>query len=406
MKNNNLENSKKKLTLIITVIITLIAVFIGVWLLSWKYITEHRKNVYEFEKFTNSISSTKVTNINKLFELIERRPWFENYKKDELKERMRDFIPWNIIILNEWNLVSYKIIEKIDDYKMEDIISESSLKRKQIEWVLSKKIIIGSYDIFVFKKLKYDFWDYLFDVFIFLISIVFLSLWFYYIWLKFVSKALKPVEENLKDMQDFIHNAGHELKTPISVIHSNLQLIKETKKFEKDLVKELLFEINKLNHLIESLVELSNITSSENTEKIDLDEEIQVLIKDLKLDAYKKKIKINYKKIQNNILIINKQYFYILLSNIIQNAIKYTSKWWQIDITLDTESLKIKDNWYWISKQDLDKIFDRFYMWTSSRNSEGYGIWLSLVKKIADIYNWKIEVKSKLEKGSEFKINF
>jgi signal transduction histidine kinase len=105
-------------------------------------------------------------------------------------------------------------------------------------------------------------------------------------------------------------------------------------------------------------------------------------------------------------LIINKQHFYILFSNLLWNAIKYTNNSWKIDIHLNNYKLSIKDNWLWISAIDKEKIFDRFYMWEKSRNNEGHGIWLSLVKKIADIYRWKIIVNSELGKGSEFILIF
>lgn len=62
----------------------------------------------------------------------------------------------------------------------------------------------------------------------------------------------------------------------------------------------------------------------------------------------------------------------------------------------------ISDTGIGIKKEDLDKIFHRFYKADGSRNSEGFGIGLSLVQKIADIYHWKITVESTPSKGSSF----
>jgi len=95
-----------------------------------------------------------------------------------------------------------------------------------------------------------------------------------------------------------------------------------------------------------------------------------------------------------------------MLSNIVWNAIKYNKNNWKIDIKIDKTKLSIKDSWKWIPSSDLEKIFDRFYKVDRSRNSDGFGIWLSLVKKIADIYKWKIEVKSKKWEWTEFIIKF
>jgi signal transduction histidine kinase len=92
----------------------------------------------------------------------------------------------------------------------------------------------------------------------------------------------------------------------------------------------------------------------------------------------------------------------MFLSNIIWNSIKYNIKNWEINIKYHKWILNIKDTWIWIEKKDLDKIFDRFFKTDSSRNSEWFWIWLSLVKKISDIYKWKIKVKSEEKKWTEF----
>jgi signal transduction histidine kinase len=64
-----------------------------------------------------------------------------------------------------------------------------------------------------------------------------------------VSKNLIAIEENMKDMEDFIHNAGHELKTPLAVINSSLLLAKETKEYN-EAINDSIEEINKMDKLI------------------------------------------------------------------------------------------------------------------------------------------------------------
>jgi two-component system phosphate regulon sensor histidine kinase PhoR len=102
----------------------------------------------------------------------------------------------------------------------------------------------------------------------------------------------------------------------------------------------------------------------------------------------------------------HKDYLYIFLSNIIWNAIKYNKKDWKIDISYKVSELTIQDTGVWIDKKDLPKIFDRFYKADKSRNSEWFGIWLSLVKNIADLYKWKIGFESKDWEGTKVKIKF
>jgi signal transduction histidine kinase len=77
----------------------------------------------------------------------------------------------------------------------------------------------------------------------------------------------------------------------------------------------------------------------------------------------------------------------------LKNAIKYSDKGWIIEFYFKDSELEIKDNWVWISKKNLKSIFDRYFRENYTKE-EWYGIWLALVKKIADIHSWKITLKS------------
>jgi signal transduction histidine kinase len=118
-------------------------------------------------------------------------------------------------------------------------------------------------------------------------------------------------------MNDFIHNAGHELKTPLSVIDSNIQMIKESKVYDEKMMNELKNEVIKLNSLIDSLVELSNIDIFKNLEELNLKNCIEEVINDLKANIKKKKIIVNIEVEESIFVKASGNYFYIFLSNII-----------------------------------------------------------------------------------------
>jgi len=414
MRNTNLNKTKIKLTVLFTVLVFVMAVILESVFFTIKYQNNIYVERHQFNLKINSVENkfTSLKELVRVFDVWKRV--IQMWKLWEKRIRPTDTNNINIIVFerNKWEIVFSNVID--ENIWLEFVIeefSENDYNRLENEdGYLVKKIKINDnkkiYDILLIKKLNYPFHHYLWDLLGFVFITLLFSAIFYYVWYRFVSRNLKPVEDTLSDMQDFIHNAWHELKTPISIIHSNLQLIKETKTFEKDLIKEWLIEVNRLNHLIESLVELSNINSAEDTYKLDVKEEIKSIIKDFKTEAENKDVKIKFKKIDEKIILINKQYFYILFSNILANAIRYNKEWWRIDITLDKNKITIKDTWIGMNKEDLERIFDRFFMSENSRNNEWHGIWLSLVKKIADIYKMNISVTSEEKKGSEFVIEF
>ena len=413
MSNLNLEKTKQKLTIIFTLLVFALAILLEWVFFSIKYFNSKNNDIKVFNTFIWKIYKSDNW-LEKIISTLEKRnnywEWMFHWA---LNQRMWEWAKLNILIVDRSKnkLVFSKIVNDLDINVIKNSLTkwEYETLYDNSKYIVEKFEIIDfwkRYDLLFIKELKYSFFDYLIDLFWFIFVTFLFSALFYYIWNKFVWKNLEPVKNTLDDMQSFIHNAWHELKTPISIIHSNLQLIKATKTFDKDLVEEWLVEINKLDHLIESLVELSNINSTEYNEELILSNEIKSIIKDFQSLADDNEVKIKFSKKSEKILLINKQYFYILFSNILKNAIKYNKKWGSVKITLFSNRIEVKDTWIWIKKDDLNKIFDRFFISSFSRNNWWYGIWLSLVKKIADIYRIKIEVESEENSWTKFTIKF
>ncbi len=401
---NDIKKTKTKLSIIFSIIVFIVILILGVSFLSVKYFNGFKKQKSNFVSFERLINSWKLIKLKSMWNRFEKNFFAKKHLDDSVQD-----LSINHIHLDKNNLFISKFIK--DDIKIK-YFKEILEKNKYFKTTYEKGFLIKKFrlkkgeKLIIFKKLKYDLEDYFEDVFMFLIVSLFFTLLIYFVSRRFVDKTFVPVEQNIDDMKNFIHNAGHELKTPISVIDSNLQLLEDMKKFDKFMNKEMRSELKKLNSLIDCLVNLSDIWSFKKIDKNDLKNILEEILKEFSSKIKDKKLKISL-EIKNDLFIYsNKGYLYIFLSNLIWNAIKYNIYKWTINIYYKNWQLIIKDSWVWIAKKDLDKIFDRFYKSDISRNSEGFWIWLSLVKKIADVYKWKIGVESKENQGSEFRVWF
>ena len=224
---------------------------------------------------------------------------------------------------------------------------------------------------------------------------------------KFIDTVVTQIEISFKKLKNFNSNVSHELKTPLAIMKSEIEvaLMNEEKNCDKTL-HSLLQEINYLNDITEKLLFLTknDIQNCKLTE-IDLEELILELF-----EKYSKKIHISLHIDENDEYIIkgDKTLLKMALSNIIENSIKYKAL--KIDIILKKTKnkiiLKIKDNGIGIPKEKLPYIFDEFYRVDESHNKEikGFGLGLSIVKNILKAHKAKIKVKS--ERGVEFIIEF
>lgn len=413
MDNKNINTTKARLSALFALVVFLISILLIGIFLTYKYAVSVRKDKNEFLFAGREIAKSISNREDFLNSLRERRLDYSSRSNDKKRANQTITPPLlftNFIVADEatdsilfWNINKNFDIESLIGADLEDGFSiEDSV---MIETIALDNLFKGK-TLITFNEIKYTKTEYFLDFLtLFVISLI-SSVGFYFIGYMFVSRNLKPVEENIKDMQNFIHNAGHELKTPLAVIHSNLQLLWSIKKYDKELTKDSLNEINKLNQLIEWLVELSDIGKDHETENLHISELIEEILSDFSTKSKGKKIDVVFQAQKNVFLGANRQYFYIFFSNIFGNAIKYNKKWGSIKINLTKQGFSVIDTGIWIEQEKIPKIFDRFFKAETARNQDGYGIWLSLVKKIANIYGWKIKVESQEKKGTQFYVHF
>ena len=410
MNHKKLTSTHKRLTLIFTAVVFCIVLVLGLSILWAKYYNELRIAKRDFWQTTREI--TNIIETDRAFpqwflmrQVREKRGRFWDIRQEFWESPL---LSTSFFIINEQREVVFQnILEKPSFWELRSnagervYIDDSTLIRS----VELQDSTLGEEVIF-FKKLRYG-GSQLFEEILFLLGITSIfSALFYFIGFRFVERALKPVEENLRDMSDFIHNTWHELKTPLAVMRGNLQVMQVEGVFDKKLIQGNITEVDHMNELIEWLRELSEVGKTSNLQSIQLKSEVERITHDFSDLLDQKSIELEIQIIESYRLYTNKQELDILLSNLIKNAIKYNKKWWTIHISLKRNNLSIKDTWRGIDSKEQEKIFERFYKTESARSEEGFGIWLSLVKKIADTNGWEIQVKSKLGKGTEFKIVF
>lgn len=219
----------------------------------------------------------------------------------------------------------------------------------------------------------------------------------------------------LKMKQDFFANASHELKSPLTTIIGYQQLIEQgiidDEKEVQEAIKKTLGEAKRMNEMISDMLEISRLESEvvEKTSIIDIAEVIKDIIKSLKIVANKKNIKIK-EELETFTMRINQTDAYHLFNNLLENAIKYgkINGYVLIKIKENKKQVIIEDNGIGIAKENQERVFERFYQVNKSRskNNEGSGLGLSIVKKICVKNNIEINLTSELDVGTKIILTF
>ena len=217
-------------------------------------------------------------------------------------------------------------------------------------------------------------------------------------------KTLKPINDNLESQIEFVSNASHELKTPITVIAMENKVILKDKNITKEELKKQLEsnieEVNNLNKLINMLLELAR-NNEIKIEKIFIKEVLDRVIDKVRINADSKNISIE-NTVGDHTIVANKEYLKEVFLIVLDNAIKYSENGSKVNIHIKNNKICIKDQGKGIDKEDLPHIFERFYRADKSHTTKGHGLGLALAKHLCDNMKLNIEAVNNEEKGTTF----
>lgn len=216
-----------------------------------------------------------------------------------------------------------------------------------------------------------------------------------------------------QQQKEFISNASHELKTPLSRAISSLDLALSGPAMDPYQLIDIRNDLFEINNLLDKLMFLSRLHQGTvlPSEKIELNELIKAVAKTFERQTAEKQITIFLSLCPEVYILIPREYAKVLISNILSNAIKYSllNSAIQINTRIDTLGihLAIADRGIGLDKKDFEKMGERFYRGAAGKRiSSGHGIGLSIVKRIADLYKIKFSIKSEPAKGTEVIMEF
>lgn len=247
-----------------------------------------------------------------------------------------------------------------------------------------------------------------------LITLFIISMFSLTLYIIFKQKRLSEIKN------DFVNNMTHELKTPISTISLASQMlsdrsIPDAQKNLGQISRIIQAESKQLGFQVERVLQMAIFDHGElklKSEEVDLHDVIETVAQNILLQLDRRNGKLEFLPEAETALVQGDlMHLTNVISNLLENAIKYTSRTPEIRISTRNENgqlvLSIADNGIGISKENQKRIFDKFYRVPTGNvhNVKGFGLGLSYVKLIVEQHGGTINLKSELNKGSRFDIH-
>lgn len=224
---------------------------------------------------------------------------------------------------------------------------------------------------------------------------------------------LDRLNKSFTKQKQFTSNAAHELKTPLAIMKSSIDVLKLDEKLSIEDYKENLKYVEEstmnLMDIVERLLKLTSRKDVIKKDKIKINKVISDVINNLNILLCEKKINVEV-NIHDEEVIGDEKQLYHVFYNLIENAIKYNVYNGVINIDVlrkqDEVKVSVNDTGTGIPEEEIENIFEPFYCVDKSRSEEngGYGLGLALVKSIIEQHNGRVNVTSILSQGSTFEV--
>lgn len=230
------------------------------------------------------------------------------------------------------------------------------------------------------------------------------------------NKMLERLSDAFEIQRQFTANAAHELRTPLALMQVQLDLYNSATHPGNDAdtlqtIKMVTEQNDKLNRMVKTLLDMSELQSVGRDDKIILDAIVEEVLADLETLAVEKNIKL-IGKCEDATMIGSDILIYRLVYNLVENAIKYNHPLGQVTVTAYQRNkhvyLSVEDTGSGIPKELRERVFEPFFRVDKSRSRElgGVGLGLALVREIVRVHDGSICIKSGKTGGTIFEVTF
>lgn len=224
------------------------------------------------------------------------------------------------------------------------------------------------------------------------------------------NRMLDRMEQTFQMQEQFTSDVAHELRTPVSVVMAQCQYARGMdigREGYEEALEVIYRQSRKIEQIITQLLNFSRL----DQDRVQLQEELLDLVEIVEsvCESIQEKAQggiLLRLHMQDAVTVGDIGLIIIVVQNLVTNAIKFSEKGGQVDVSTGTEQdwvyVKVRDYGIGIEPEHLESIFRRFYQCDTSRNAEGFGLGLPLCEKIAQKHGGRIEVVSEVGKGSAF----
>lgn len=220
-----------------------------------------------------------------------------------------------------------------------------------------------------------------------------------------INNLLAKIETSFEKERSFTDHAAHELRTPLAVLKAQTQAMSNKYNYEE--IKDLQLGIDRMDNMVSQLLSFARLQNKKVAFKsFNLSDCLNSVLKQLSILAINKNIELII-NVEKDIILKGDEFSISLaISNIIDNAIKYSPKNSKIEISLTKKStLIVKDQGIGLDNTDKKHIFDKFYR-NKKQTGIGSGLGLAIVKWICDLHQAKITIENNQPQGTIFKVYF
>lgn len=224
-------------------------------------------------------------------------------------------------------------------------------------------------------------------------------------------RTLAPVSKAHEREKQFLTDASHDLRTPLSILSSEMEVTLRKERTKEEYKKVILSNKEEVDDLVALTENLLFIARQSNNyqilqkERVDITDLLIKRIIAFQQLAKQKKLQLSFTPPKQSIVIHgNQQLLNRLITSLLDNAVKYTTSKGRIMVGLNQNNhsaiVRVTDSGIGIPEAEQEKVFDRFYRADPARSEKGYGLGLSIAKQIVEYHNGKIHLYSKVGKGT------